>query len=137
MNTLSEREMQVHVPIVGWLLIVSNALFLVIGGLVFLLLVGIGFATREPEPTWILAAVGTFVALLLAALAIPGLVAGAGLLARKSWARILAIVVAVLSLANFPLGTLIGAYALFVLLQDAAAAYVGCCQGTGEGEACC
>ena len=56
-------------------------------------------------------------------LAIPGLVAGAGLLARKSWARILAIVVGILGLVNFPIGTAIGVYTLFVLMQDAAAEY--------------
>jgi hypothetical protein len=44
-------------------------------------------------------------------------------LARKSWARILAIVVAILGLMHFPVGTLIGIYALFVLLQDATPSY--------------
>ena len=123
MNTLDERQLQVHVPIVGWLLIVSNAVFLLIGGLVLVLLVGIGVAVQDPEATMILPIVGLAVGLFLAALGIPGIVASAGLLARKSWARILAIVVAIFSLANFPFGTVIGGYALWVLLQDAAPAY--------------
>lgn len=52
-------------------------------------------------------------------LAIPGL----GLLARKGWVRILAIVVAVLNLANVPIGTVVGLYVLWVLLQEEAGAY--------------
>ena len=48
---------------------------------------------------------------------------GFGLLAHKAWARYLAIVVAVLGLINFPIGTLIGLYTLWVLFQERAADY--------------
>jgi uncharacterized membrane protein (DUF2068 family) len=48
-----------------------------------------------------------------------GLIAGWGLLERQSWARILAIVLAFLSVIHFPLGTAIGAYTLWVLLPAA------------------
>jgi hypothetical protein len=71
----------------------------------------------------ILSVVGTVVGALLAVLAIPGLVAGYGLLARKAWGRVLAIVVGILGLINFPIGTAIGIYALLVLLQEAATDY--------------
>jgi hypothetical protein len=123
MNSLNQRQLQLHVPVVGWLLIVGHAMFLLIGTFVFLLLTGIGVATGEREAMAILGAVGTAVGLLLIVLGIPGLVAGAGLLARKSWARILALVVGILGLVNFPIGTAIGLYAIFVLMQDAATEY--------------
>jgi hypothetical protein len=42
---------------------------------------------------------------------------------RKSWGRVLAIVVGVLNLINFPIGTLIGIYTLWVLFQNTAADY--------------
>jgi hypothetical protein len=45
-----------------------------------------------------------------------GLIAGWGLLERHSWARILAIVLAFLSLIHIPFGTAIGVYTLWVLL---------------------
>ena len=120
---MNQRQLQLHVPVVGWLLIVGHAIFLLVGLFVFVLLTGIGIASGEREATAILGIVGTAVGLLLVVLSIPGLVAGAGLLARKSWARILAIVVSILGLVNFPIGTVIGAYTLFVLLQDTAAEY--------------
>ena len=123
MKQLNEQQLQLHVPVVGWLLIVGHAIFLLVGVFVFLLLTGIGIASGDREATAILGIVGTAVGLLLIALSIPGLIAGAGLLARKSWARILAIVVGILGLINVPIGTAIGVYALFVLMQDAAAEY--------------
>jgi len=123
MNSLNQRQLQVHVPVVGWLLIVGHAIFLLVGLFVFVLLTGIGFALGDREATAILVTVGTAVGLLLVVLGIPGLVAGAGLLARKSWARILAIVVGILGLVNIPIGTVIGVYTLFVLMQDAATEY--------------
>jgi hypothetical protein len=61
----------------------------------------------------------------LAALSAPGIAAGIGLLKRKSWGRFLAMVVGVLGLLNFPVGTLIGVYMLWVLMQDSAAEYFG------------
>jgi hypothetical protein len=90
---------------------------------VFLLLTGISVSLAPVEASRILFIVATALASLLGLLAIPGLVAGFGLLARKSWARILAIVVAILGLVSFPLGTLIGIYAIWVLLQEAAGDY--------------
>jgi len=123
MNQLDEKQLRTHATIVGWLLIVTNALFLLLAAFLFALLVGIGVAVGDPEARRILAIVGTSLAVLLTALGIPGIVAGAGVLARRSWGRILAIVVAVLSLLNFPIGTIIGIYAIWVLLQESAAAY--------------
>src|SRR5579859_4421396 len=118
---VNESEMQQHVSILGWLFIVSNALFLFIAGFVFVLLTGLGQSVSDPEARAILPLVGSSVGLLLALLSLPGLAAGYGLLTRKPWARVLGIVVAVLGLFNFPVGTAIGIYALWVLLQTSAA----------------
>ncbi len=123
MNQLNEQQMQLHVPIVAWLLFASHAIFLVIAGFIFLLLTGIGVSVHDATVSGVLFIVGTGVAALLGLLGIPGVIAGVGLLARQTWARILAIVVAVLGLLNFPLGTLIGLYTLWVLLQDTASSY--------------
>ena len=51
-------------------------------------------------------------------LGIPGIVAGYGLLRGTAWGRILALVVGFLGLVNFPLGTAIGIYTLWALIQD-------------------
>ena len=59
------------------------------------------------------------VAILLFAKAALGLLAGWGLLRREKWARILALVLAFVSLfTNIPLGTALGVYTLWVLLPS-------------------
>ena len=125
MNELSERDLQLHVSVLGWLFIVGHALLLAVGAFAFLLLVGIGIASADRTAFSVLSATGTAVGFLFMAIALPGLAAGIGLLARKAWGRILAIVMGVLGLVNFPVGTIIGAYALWVLLQNSASAYFG------------
>ena len=123
MNQMNQHDLQQHVSILGWLYVISHAIFLAIGAFVFVLLIGSAPVTGYPEPIWILSLVGTSVGLLMAALGLPGLFAGYGLLTRKPWARILAIVVGILSLINFPIGTAIGIYTLWVLMQLVASEY--------------
>ena len=60
----------------------------------------------------------TFIAALIGLLSIPSIIAGCGLSKRKAWARILTIIIAILSLPQFPIGTAIGVYALVILFND-------------------
>lgn len=66
--------------------------------------------------------VGVGVLLLGAA----GLAAGWGLWHRQGWARILALILGILALLHFPLGTALGIYTLWVLFpRDAATEFAG------------
>ncbi len=123
MNQLNEQQLHQHVAVLGWLHIVGNGIMLLLGCFVFAFLWGIGAATGDLEATRILGIIGTTVGALLVVLGIPGMVAGYGLLRRKACGRILAMVVGFLGLVNFPLGTAIGIYTFWVLLQDSAADY--------------
>jgi cytochrome c biogenesis protein CcdA len=62
----------------------------------------------------VLAVVSGISAVFLA-IGIPSLVAGIGLLKHKAWARVLAIIVAILAVTSFPIGTAAGLYAFWVL----------------------
>ena len=115
---MTPRDMQQHVMILGWLYIVGHAIFVVIGAFLFMLLTGIGLAVNDPDARLVLPVVGTAVGSLLILLGLPGLLAGYGLLTARPWARILALVVAILNLVNVPIGTIIGIYACWVLLQQ-------------------
>jgi len=125
MNQLNQNQLQQHVNLLGWLLIVEHAILLLVAGFVFVLLTGVGVVSGDSQAMAILGIVGTSVGVFLAALSAPGIAAGIGLLKRKSWGRFLAMVVGVLGLLNFPVGTLIGIYMLWVLMQDSAAEYFG------------
>ncbi len=123
MNHLNQRDLHLHITVLGWLYVVGHAIFLLIGLFIFMLLAGIGVVSGDSTAMMVLSIIGTAVGLVLVILAIPGLVAGYGLLTRKSWGRILAIVVGILSLINFPLGTAVGIYTLWVLFQEEATDY--------------
>ena len=123
MNRLGERELQLHVSILGWLYIAANALFLLFAAIAIGLVPFIGTFAEEPETTVLVSVLGTAFGLLMIILGLPGIVAGYGLLKRKPWARVLTLVLGVLGLVNFPVGTAIGVYTLLVLLQQSATDY--------------
>lgn len=125
MNQLTARDLELHIPVVGWLLVISSALLLALGVIGFFFLSSIGVFSGDAQAALILSTVGTWGGIFFLILAVPGFVAGYGLLKHREWGRILAIVIAFLNLINFPLGTLLGIYALFVLLQTHANEYFG------------
>jgi hypothetical protein len=47
-----------------------------------------------------------------------GIIGGIGILKRKNWARYLVMVQSVLDLFNFPIGTALGIYCVWVLAKD-------------------
>jgi lysylphosphatidylglycerol synthetase-like protein (DUF2156 family) len=123
MKQLNEQQMQTHVPIVAWLLIVMNTILLMVAlGMFALMMLASGFV-RDPEARTILPVVGTILPTIMGLLTVPDFIAAFGLLTRKHWGRILGVVVGVLNLPGFLMGTLVGAYAIFVLMQDAAVNY--------------
>lgn len=53
--------------------------------------------------------------LMFVAFSLPGLIAAWGLSKGKKWAAVIAAILSVFLLFNFPLGTIIGGYTLYVL----------------------
>lgn len=123
MNQLDERQLHPHVLAVAWLNIATNAILLLVGVCGFLFLVSIGLITSDPIAMSVLGIIGSVAVLFFGVLAVPGMLAGLGLLRRARWGQILGIIVGFLSLINFPIGTFIGIYTLWVLLQNAATDY--------------
>ncbi|MCP5101675.1 MAG: hypothetical protein GY943_39540 [Chloroflexi bacterium] len=123
MNKSDLKNIDQHVTILGWVMIASHLFMLVIAAFVFFLLLGVGAVSGDPEAVRILPIVGTAVSSFIVALTVPGLLAGWGLLKRKSWARLLSLIIGVLNLMNFPFGTALGVYTIWVLLQDGSSDY--------------
>jgi hypothetical protein len=89
-----------------------------VAGIVFLAVFGGGLISGDRTALYVTSIVSICVSGFLIVLALPGIVAGIGLLQFKPWARILALVLAVFDLFNFPLGTLLGIYMFIVLLSN-------------------
>ncbi len=75
------------------------------------------FTDTFGDPTDHLASSGPLLGVLLLLLAISSLTGAVGLLKYQPWARRLLIVLSVIQLLNFPLGTLLAGYTLRILLQ--------------------
>jgi hypothetical protein len=117
--------MQTHVKVLGvvylffggCMLVAALFLFLTVGGVA-----GIVGATAEPQDAAIaipvLGFAGTALAAFFMLFALPSLITGYGLLTYKPWARIVGIVLSAFSLIHIPIGTAVGAYGLWVLLNQ-------------------
>ena len=113
-----EHRMSKHITLLGVFFIVYHALGLFVGLGIFALLSTIGCISGDPDAAVVLPIVGTFIAVLLIGLSAPGVIAGIWLLRRRGWARILTMIVGGLGLMDVPLGTLLGVYTFWVLVQD-------------------
>ena len=110
--------MKQHVTVVAALHIGFGVLKVLIAALVFFLVVGGGIISGDAEAMAITAVVGLAVSSFLVLTALPGIVGGLGLLKYKNWARVLVIFLAVLDLIDFPFGTMISLYTMWVLLNN-------------------
>lgn len=101
----------------GGLYLAISAVGIVSACLAFVAIAPWGLLSGDPTATAVLAGLGGAVAAVLLALSAPSLIGGLALLSRRSWARVYAMVLAALLLFWFPLGTILGTYTLYVLLQ--------------------
>ena len=110
--------MEKHVTVVAAINIGFGFLGLFIGLITFVAVAGGGIISGDPEAIAITSIVGTVVAGFFLITSLPEIIGGFGLLKKKEWARVLIIIVACLDLLFIPIGTIIGIYELWVLLQD-------------------
>ena len=110
--------METHIKVVGLINIVFGILGLMAAGIVFIAVAGGGLLSGDEEAILITSIVATSVSSIIAIFSIPEIIAGWGILKMKSWGRILGIVIGVLDLLAFPIGTAFGVYSLWVLLNE-------------------
>lgn len=109
-----------HVHLLGVLWLVLGVLT-ALGGLALLVVANIifgqrGIAIENGAPSFIRPLLSIIGCAILAKAAV-SFIAGIGLLQRQPWARVLAIVLGVISLLNVPFGTALGIYTLWALLS--------------------
>jgi hypothetical protein len=110
--------MEKHVTAVAILHIGSSIIGIIIGIFLFTLLGFLGTFVNEHEARFILPLIALFIGGGLIAISIAGIIGGLGLLKHKEWARILVLVLSAVSLMNIPIGTAIGVYSIWALVQD-------------------
>jgi hypothetical protein len=122
-----------HVQTLGILWCVFGAYRLVVGLIGSAFLLGMAHIHRFdgmtpwssgelPFGSGLMAGLGSLVIVLVVILSVLSFLTGFALLTRKPWGRVLAIVVAILTLIKIPFGTALGIYTLWVLAPAASAA---------------
>ena len=116
--------MEKHFRTLGILMISYAVLKIVLFtiGLQFLA-IGMQYIIDDPEAMFAVHLAKYIIGTMIFLYAIPAVIAGIGLLNRKEWALILALIVGVISLPVFPLGTALGVYAIIVFLMKHSRTY--------------
>ena len=122
--------MREHIRILGILNIIMGALGVLIGLGILLVMGGVAgvitAALRSAnDPDYqngivaapIVATIGVAIAVFFFILSLPAILGGWGLMNFRPWSRILMIIVSVFHLFHVPIGTAVGIYGLWVLLN--------------------
>jgi tRNA A-37 threonylcarbamoyl transferase component Bud32 len=112
------NRMEKHITIVAVLSIVFGTIGVLVGTFLFVVISGGGLISQDPTAMNITGIVATGVGGFFMLISVPDIIAGIGLLKRRSWARILAFALAILDLMQIPIGTAIGIYVIWVLMND-------------------
>jgi hypothetical protein len=104
-----------NVVLGGFGLLVGAALLLIFGGASWL--AGVAGDADAALAAPVIGAVGIAVSSFFLILSLPGVIIGVGLVQLRAWARVAGIVISLLNLFNFPFGTLVGVYGLWVLVS--------------------
>jgi hypothetical protein len=103
--------------------LIGIVILLIFGGAAGFIAAGIHDATGvDPEHGALAAPIAMLIGLCIAGflliLSAPSIIGGWGLIKGKSWSRVLMIVISALHLLSFPIGTALGVYGLWVLLNE-------------------
>ncbi len=110
--------MKDHIKVVGILWVLFGAFWLCLASFALLVFLGVAMIPNvESIGPGLLRLIGVVVSAFLAAMGLPQIIGGLGLLARKEWARILVLVLAFIALLNVPFGTALGIYTMIVLFN--------------------
>jgi len=110
--------MDKHITLVAVLNIGFGVMGLLFACMAFLAIAGGGIISGDPDVMIITMIVASAITIFFIIISLPDLIGGIGLLKRRGWARILVMIIAVLDLFIIPIGTVIGVYTLWVLLND-------------------
>ena len=116
----SSSTLDSHITILGALYIAFSVLGILLALGLSMAIIGGGLISGDRDAVTATTLVGGCLGGLLLFISLPGLVGGIYLMKRRRWARILVLVLGFLNLLNIPLGTLLGAYTIWVLLKPEA-----------------
>jgi hypothetical protein len=116
---MEESNMKKHVTLVAALQIGFSTMGMIGATVMFFIFSFAGsFVTDVDVANVVMKFIGTFLPAIILVASLLGLIGGIGLLSFQRWARLLVLVMAAIGCFIFPVGTIIGVYSLWVLMQD-------------------
>jgi hypothetical protein len=113
------ETMKPHVTAVAVLHIGLGILGVLGGSIIFFALNWVAtFVIGEPDLEMLIPAIGTILGMGIAFFSVIDIVGGIGLLSFRSWARIVVLIMSVVNLVNFPVGTAVGIYSIVILVHS-------------------
>lgn len=112
------NQMERHVRILGTLYIIFGVLLLITALIIYSTVKMGGILSGDETAIFVTELVSTILGAFFLLLSIPGIIGGIGLLKFKNWAKILVIIIGILNLLNIPLGTILGVYTIWVLMNN-------------------
>jgi hypothetical protein len=117
--------MENHKRVLGILLLVMSAFLIMVMAFLNIFLSTIfTFAqsqaeTKDAEAIEFVRGLVSYIPLfVIIVFAVPSVIAGIGLLTKKSWAMILALIIGCVHLLSFPIGTALGVYTIWIYSEE-------------------
>jgi hypothetical protein len=116
---MEESTMKKHVTLVAALQIGFSTMGILGAMVVFFVFSFAGsFVDDVDVANVVMKFIGSFLPAIILLVSLLGLIGGIGLLRFQRWARVLVMIMAAIGCFAFPVGTIIGIYSLWVLMQD-------------------
>ncbi len=109
--------MERHINVAASLQTGLGILGFIAGIVIYAVLLFIVKFIGETEAQAIILIVGKVIAGIILFCSLPVIIAGVGLFKKREWGRILTLIISVMHLLNFPVGTAIGVYCIWVMVQ--------------------
>jgi hypothetical protein len=110
--------MEKHLTLVASFHIAVGILGIILSAVIWVVLVGWGIITGDDSLMAAASLIASIISAILLFVSILGIIGAVGLLKRRSWARILILVVSALYLIKVPYGTALGVYSIWALLNE-------------------
>lgn len=110
--------MEKHLTLVASFHIAVGILGIILSAVIWGVLVGWGIITGDDSLMAAASLIASVISAILLFVSILGIIGAVGLLKRRSWARILILIVSALYLIKVPYGTALGVYSIWALLNE-------------------
>ena len=110
--------MEKHITLVAAFHITFGIILAGAGIALATVLTSIGFLSGDAHAMAVLGTIAPILGFFMVLVGLPMIIGGVGLLKKRSWARILIIIMSILALFKIPVGTAVGVYSIWAMLQD-------------------